>query len=327
MPSGITHILLMKHLQEKLPDGDLKMDLAAGRDFLQAGAVGPDLPYASIADDSWFFSTDSKLADSFHYRETNRLALKAFQRIRAMEGELSDDEKLYLFCFFLGFTAHIIADGTVHPFVRDMVGHYEENKAAHRKLEMDLDVLLFHYLNRSAGVGANLNDSNMHEELNNIVGDFYPETGKVMTVFSELILDVYGENHSPGDILGWVKGLYRMLDIAEGDHHPLYRDLGFLQSFLYSDFTELEKRAASLLELKKPADCEVNFLKREMVHFFHDIVPRFYEVFIPVAEKAYDYVFNNGPELDEADVAYIDLDTGRPAVSRNDLDLIPTYWS
>lgn len=56
MPSGITHILLVKNLQNVLPDGKLKKILQSGRDFLQVGALGPDLPYASIADDDFFFS-------------------------------------------------------------------------------------------------------------------------------------------------------------------------------------------------------------------------------------------------------------------------------
>lgn len=70
MPSGITHILLMKNLQSELPDGKLKKVLQSGRDFLQVGAVGPDLPYASIADGDLFFSNENQLADKFHYEKT-----------------------------------------------------------------------------------------------------------------------------------------------------------------------------------------------------------------------------------------------------------------
>lgn len=327
MASGITHILLMKHLQDYLPDGNLKLDLAEGRDFLQAGAVGPDLPYASIADDDWFFSTESELADSFHYDRTNEIALRAFKRIRERQENLSPDEQLYLFCFFLGFISHIVADGIVHPFVRDKVGEYKDHKAEHRKLEMNLDVLLYHYLTNGSNARINFNDTNLHEELENLVKDFYPETGNVMEVFSKLIFDVYGEKHSADKILGWIKGLYRMLGIAEGNHHPLYKNLGFLKSFLFEDLDELESQAEDILTLGKPIDRDINFLHRDTAHFFHDVVPRFYEKFIPIAQKAYDYTFNQGPELDETDVAYIDLDTGRPRIAYNNLDLIPTYWS
>ena len=82
MPSGITHILLMKNLQTILPESMLKHQMAAGRDFLQVGAVGPDLPYASIADSDLFFTTQSELADKFHYVKTNQVPLKALETIR-----------------------------------------------------------------------------------------------------------------------------------------------------------------------------------------------------------------------------------------------------
>lgn len=326
MASGITHMLLMKHLQALLPDGNFKMDLAAGRDFLQAGAVGPDLPYAMFTNNSWFFSNDVKLADNFHYVHTNQVPLKAFQTIKKRQAALSDDERLYLFCFFLGFLSHILADGIIHPFVRDKVGDYAANMAAHRKLEMDLDVLVFHHLTNGSNAGINFNDTNLHEELKNLVEDCYPETGAVLNFFREMIQAVYGENHSSDDILGWIKGLYRMIDIAEGNHHPLYKNMGFLNDYLFDDMTELENKAASILTLSRPIDRTVNFLQQASVHFFHDVLPRFYEIFIPVAQKAHEYIFNDGPALTESDVACIDLDTGRLA-SNNDLNQIPIYWS
>lgn len=326
MASGITHIILMKYLQERLQNGNLKEDLAAGRDFLQTGAVGPDLPYASLADNDWFFATESGLADLFHYERTNQIALKAFKMIRERQEALTLDEQLYLFCFFLGFISHIVADGIVHPFVRDKVGDYARNKSDHRRLEMKLDVLLYHYLTNGSNARINFNDTDLHEELSNLVSDFYPETEKVMRFFSELIFNVYGETHSPKDILGWIQGLYRMLDVAEGKHHPLYKNLGFLDSFLFDDLDELEGKAENILMLAKPIDRDINFLHTEKIHFFHDVIPQFYKIFIPIAQKAYEYTFNQGPELDEMDVAYIDLDTGRLRSDDNNLDIIPAYW-
>ena len=73
MASGVTHILLMKYLQSILPNDKLKMIFAGGRDFLQVGAVAPDLPYASIADNDFFFSDQSDLADKFHYVRTHEI--------------------------------------------------------------------------------------------------------------------------------------------------------------------------------------------------------------------------------------------------------------
>lgn len=323
MASGITHILLMKHLQDLLPDSNFKMDLAEGRDFLQAGAVGPDLPYASLADGDWFFSTDSPLADKFHYKKTNELPLKAFLEIKAQKNSLTSDEQLYLFCFFIGFISHIVADGIIHPFVRDKVGDYKENQTAHRVLEMDLDVLFFHYLTKGTNANTNFNDSNLHEELTNIYKDFYPETKKVIGFFGDMIYEVYEDRYSIDDILGWVKGLYRMLDLAEGNHHPLYKNIGFIKSYLFSNLDELRENAADTLILNVPKDRKVNFLQQEKVHFFDDIVPQFYKKFIPIAEKAYAYIFEDGEQLTETDVAEIDLDNGR----RLPLAFKPTYWS
>ena len=54
MASGLTHILLTKKLQDKFEDGQLKNILAYAADSFQVGAVGPDLPYASIADNDFF---------------------------------------------------------------------------------------------------------------------------------------------------------------------------------------------------------------------------------------------------------------------------------
>jgi hypothetical protein len=327
MASGITHILLMKHLQDRLPDGPFKLDLAAGRDFLQVGAVGPDLPYASIADDDWFFSTKSEMADKFHYEHTNEICLNAFTRMKREEDDLSDNMKLYLFCLFLGFASHNMADGIVHPFIRDMVGEYNEHQTEHRVLEMDIDVLLFHLLMKNTNADTNFNDSDLHEELKNIYEDGYPETPQVFTFFCDMIREVYGDQFNSDEILGWVKGLYRMFDLAEGNHHPLYRGIGFIKSFLFSNLDQLRARHDEILILTKPVDRDENFVYRDRVHFFDDIIPRFYDVFIPFTEKAYNYIFNNGEELTELDIAPINLDNGRPLVQSNNLDVIPTYWS
>lgn len=187
MASGITHILLMKKLQMELPDGDLKRVIQHGRDFLQVGAVGPDLPYASIADGDFFLTTNSELADKFHYEKTNALILRAFQEIKKMNAPNTSREKRFLFSFFLGFAAHIVADGIIHPFVRDKVGNYHENQTAHRVLEMQLDVLLYHHLTKRSNAPINLNYSNIHDELINFDTGFYREADVVLDMFSKLI--------------------------------------------------------------------------------------------------------------------------------------------
>ncbi|MCK9210697.1 MAG: zinc dependent phospholipase C family protein [Ignavibacteriaceae bacterium] len=327
MASGITHILLMKNLQSILPEGKLKKLLQSGRDFLQVGAVGPDLPYASIADDDLFFKTQSELADKFHYEKTNELILRAFQEIKTNSISLTAREKRFMFSFFLGFASHIVADGIIHPFVRDKVGNYKENQTAHRVLEMQLDVLLLHHLTLTSNNPINLNNSKIYGELINFDNNFYPEVGKVLQLFSKLIAEVYQQNYEPALINGWVNGLHRMFGVAEGEHPKIYKIVGFINDFLFSDYNDLREKYKDILVLEKPTDREYNFLRKDQIHFFDDCLPQFYKIIIPLADKCYDYVYNNKGELTESDIPPIDLDTGRNLASNNNLDLTPTLWS
>ena len=326
MASGITHILLIKNLQNVMPEGDLKMTLAAGRDFLQVGAIAPDLPYASIADDDFFLTTQSDLADKFHYVQTNEIPLQAFIEIRNNMNTLTPKELRAHFIFFLGYASHVITDGIIHPFVRDKVGNYKENQTAHRVLEMQLDVLLFHYLTFKSNHPIEFNNSNIHDELINLNSDIYPERNKVIDLFSRLIKKVYTDNYDLNTILGWVKGLHRMFGIAEGEP-AIYRNIPFINNFFFSDYNELLHKYDEILTLKTKKEGGENFAKKDHIHFFDDVVPHFYNRFIPVAQKAYNYIYGNGSALTEQDIFGIDLDTGRDLSKNNDLNLIPYYWS
>lgn len=327
MPSGITHILLIKNFFDNMPDSKLKSILQTGIYFMQVGAVGPDLPYASIADDDLILTTESELADKFHYEKTNELVLKAFKRIKELQTVKTKKEIRFLYSFFLGFTGHIIADGIMHPFVRDMVGDYKENQTEHRKLEMKLDVLLFHYLTRFSGNPIEFNYSNVHDELGNIYADYYPEKKLVLEVFSDLIKEVYYENYCPEKINGWIKGLHTMFGMAEGDHCWFYKNIPIIEDFLFKDYADLINQKKDILILGKPKDRPYNFLNKPQVHFFDDCLPRFYEVFTPFTKKSYNYVYDNTGDITDSDIPLIDLDTGRALADNNDLDKKPTLWS
>lgn len=326
MASGITHILLMKCLDDKIDNTRLKNILASSIDFLQVGAIAPDLPYASIADKDFFFSTESKLADKFHYEDTNEIPLRGLRMLKKRKNSLPKKTLRYMFSFYIGYISHLIADGIIHPYVRDMVGDYKENQTAHRKLEMELDVLFFNYITRFSGHPIELNYSNIHDEFINFYTDFYPETKTVVDSFSELIYEVYKWDCPPEEILSWVKGLHRMFGVAEGDHPAIYKNVGFVNDFLFSNYNELVHKYDDILTLIKPKDRVENFIKIPKVHFFDDCIPQFYIKFIPVLNKSYQYVFNSGPELTAADISRIDFDTGRDLANK-DLDNIPSYWT
>jgi hypothetical protein len=314
-----------RNLASHVMTRELRMVLDSSRDFLQVGAVGPDLPYASIADDDFFFITHSDLADNFHYKKTNELSLSAFEYIKSHKSKYTDRELRAIFSFFLGFASHIIADGIIHPYIRDKVGDYKTHQTEHRVLEMQLDVLLIHYLTLRSGHPIELNNSNIHREIKNFHPSVFPEVEKILSLFCELISKIYDSAYKPDDILGWVKGLYRMFDIAEGEHPRIYGAL--FEDFLFSDYNELREKKEHLLVLKEPIDRKENFLKKPSIHYYDDVLPRFYEKFIPFAEKAYNYIYKNGTAIDIIDIAGIDLDTGRPLIAHNDLNVIPTFWS
>ncbi len=328
MPSAITHMLLVKYLQDKIEDIELKDCLALGRDFLQTGAVGPDLPYASKADDDLIFKDKSELADYFHNNLTNQIPLRGLSELKKRKGELPDEVKYYVFCFFFGYVSHIVADGIFHPFIRDKVGNYKGHEKGHRELEMDLDVLTYHFFVNRPNESSNLNESNLHKELLNICQDKYRKEAKyVMSAFSSLIKKIYGYKCTPYELLSWVKGLYKLLEIAEGDHHPLY---GWaMKSYLYSDIDDLKEQAKSIITLpaKTIIENELNFLKGKEINYFEDVIPHFYQVFTPIANRIYEYVFKDRDKLELNDIADIDLDSGRQLAYFDKLEVTPKYWS
>jgi hypothetical protein len=326
MASGITHILLMKNLQNIIAEGDLKQTLAAERDYLQVGAVAPDLPYASIADDDFFLTSQSELADKFHYVKTNEIPLKALVEIQKIKNQLTSKELRAYFSFFIGYLSHVMADGIIHPFVRDKVGNYHENQTAHRVLEMQLDVLFCNHLTMNSGSPLEFNNTNIHDELKNLSSDLYPEKGKIIGLFSRLIKEVYSESYDTSLILGWVNGLHRMFGAAEGVP-KIYREIPFINNFTFSDYNDLRSKYDDILTLKTKKEGGDNFAKKDHIHFFDDVVPHFYERFLPVAQKAYDYIYSNGTMLTENDISGIDLDTGRVLAQNNNLDLVPFFWS
>ena len=326
MASGITHILLVKHLQDVLPAGMMKQTLAAGRDFLQVGAVGPDLPYASIMDNDFFFTDQSALADKFHYVKTNEVPLYALGELKKRKDKLSVKELRFAFNFFAGFISHIVADGIIHPYIRDKVGDYKDHKTAHRTLEMKLDVMLYHYLTKYSAHPIQLNYANLHDELENFNRATYPEVDTVLKIFQEGIMEIYGEVYGIEMILGWITGLHRMFGAVEGIHPAIYRIVGMENGLVFADYEDINKQT-DLLVLTKPVDRAKNFLKKERVHYYNDVIPMFYTKFIPLVQKLFDYIYQNGEPVTAGEIFPIDLDTGRPLAANNNLDIVPTFWS
>jgi hypothetical protein len=244
----------------------------------------------------------------------------ALKKLKALNGQIDDDIHYHMFSFFLGYISHVLADGIIHPFVRDKVGEYAENQAEHRSLEMQLDVLFMEEITKQSGFTSELNYTNLHDELGNFPGIIGSDL--ILKTFSDFIKEVYNEDYSVEKILGWITGLHRMFEIAEGDHPKFYRILK-ANSFTYRNREDINRERAVILQ--KPKDRDVNFLKVDEIDFFMHCIPQYYNRFVPLAQKAYGYVFEDGEELNELDIPLINLDTGRLA-DNNDLNLIPEFW-
>jgi len=319
MASGLTHILLTKKLQDKFQDGKLKDILARCTDSFQVGAIAPDIPYASVADYD-LFSNEEKLADKFHYKQTNQIPLQALKELKSLNGNIDEGIHYHLFSFFLGYTSHVFADGIIHPFVMDKVGEYALNKTEHRTFEMQLDVLFLAELTAKSGFVSELNYTNIHDELKNFAE--LDEASEIVTIFSHLIDKIYSEKFSVEKILGWINGLHLLFAVAEGDHPKFFRSSD-INTFLYKNLEDIDRE--SVIILRKPKDRATNFVNREEVDFFKNVIPQYFAKYVAVAQKAFDFVYENGPSPDERDIPLINLDTGR-LLPANNLDLIPELW-
>lgn len=318
MPSGFTHVMLVRTFPESvgIKDDELGLLLDQYMPYFQLGAMAPDLPYSQQI--KWKFGEEeAHLADKFHYEKTTEIPLRAFEYIKGLSG--ADRDKA--FAFFLGFAAHIVADGIIHPYVRDKVGDYEKNKDAHRELEMRIDVFFLDKLTN----GLNLNSTNIHDLIRDPLKDFKT----ISKLFSKLVNEVYGADIEPKDVVGWVNNMHTVFEAAESSNNQYYAKIPGFSGYLYLDKDEVLKnhQADLILKLHEPKDRDQNFAGRD-VRFFEDCLPSFYSAFKKVATAAYEYTFNEGSMLTALNFPAINLDTGRPltATSGNDLNANASYW-
>lgn len=322
MPSGYTHILLAKTFIEKsnLVDHELGLLLAENMKYFQLGALAPDLPYSQLM--GLMNRGSAKIADKFHYNKTNNIPIRAFNRVKALVG----DEKDQAFAFFLGYACHVVADGIIHPFIRDKVGDYQENQTAHRTLEMRIDVLFLNELTKASGHAQNLNFTNLHDQ---IIDPLSRKFNHISSLFSRLIFEVYGDKISKEEVEEWIKDMHQVLETAEGENNQFYARLPVLKDYLFKDINDVPQNGDKdlLLKANEAKGREINFRGKD-IHFFNDCVPSFYVAFKKVATDAYDFVFNNGAIFNNTSLPGINLDTGRPLLVADgkDLNSKATYW-
>ncbi len=147
MPGTFAHITLVDTICQDADvlDGidsltpSMKRALMRFSNFCELGAISPDAPYLKL------LSKDAaRWANVMHYWKTADFIRRAVPYLYPMNFGATDTQKCFAWLF--GYTAHLVADFTVHPVVNLRVGPYEQNKRMHRLCEMNEDVYIFHKL-------------------------------------------------------------------------------------------------------------------------------------------------------------------------------------
>jgi len=301
--------------------------------YFQIGSIAPDLPYASIVDNS-FLENHSPIADLFHFatggqdmdHSPNRIPLLGLERVKAISNQVSDKRALdALFWFVVGYSSHVIADGVCHPYVMDKVGRYEgPNKAEHRALEMGIDVLLLKHFTEGSGHAIEASYSGTDTSISGFNG--LKHASFVLEHFAELVEAAYALSVTLDQIEGWVTGISRLFCMSTGKWPDWFRQLDETRPFVFRQIADLEGREDEYLVLMKPKFWDKTFRNGTSVHFLKDCLPRFNSLMKSFLNKAYAYVYGSGPQVTQDDLPAFSLDTGRAVNNPNEIALGPVLW-
>ncbi len=325
MPSGITHMLLSSTVLDNIANeksGAIHKILCREKGAYLLGSVAPDLPYLSVAD-SDLFSDQTEIADDLHTKHTNAVPLQGLLQAK-QQVELKNTKKAEaLFAFYLGYCSHFMADGLIHPFVRDKVGDYEVAKKEHRILEMKLDVFVAHRL-----MDTEVNGIDFQDDLD-WIEDCKFKT-EIFRSYSDLLNGHYGCAMNAEHVQDWYSAMQRVFSLAGGEFPKWYRELLGDPGLVFKNYEDLVNEEATCLSLQKPIDAgkhglTSNFLGKETVQFFDDVTKGYFDRFPLIIKKSYEAVFEGSGNILSL-LPEINFDNGR-LVADNRLSEKPALWS
>ncbi len=220
MPGPYAHITLVNELRDSGGLDALFSDTpaapAALREnfhFCELGSVSPDYPNLAPAT-----GRAGEWADAMHYQHTGAMVRRGIELVKAHRGA----GKNKMLAWLLGYSAHVVADATIHPIVRCKVGDYFENRKQHRVCEMNQDA----YIIRRMGLGE-IGESGCLNERMKACGD---AANKVMLdrdiadLWSAMLRDVHPELYAanPPDIHAWQEGFCVMAAVGHEDGCHLF---------------------------------------------------------------------------------------------------------
>ncbi len=144
MPGSFAHMVLVESVCS--PEGldsiphlmpSIRSALENYRPFCRLGAVSPDCPLVVGSADAIGWQ------GVMHYVRPSDFIRYGIPKILQMS--LNTAEARASIAWLFGYTAHLVADYTIHPVVTQRVGSYlnRKNRAAHRRCELDQDVYIF----------------------------------------------------------------------------------------------------------------------------------------------------------------------------------------
>lgn len=332
MPSPISHMLLSRNLPTD-DDSPYQYKRLYNTRYFQIGSIAPDLPYGAIADNN-FLKNENKIANLFHFTENvqnikqtpNRIPWLGIERVKKMiQEDAVKREYDALFWFLAGYASHVIADGICHPFIMDKVGRYEgSNKAAHRALEIGIDVLLFKHFTITSGHAIEASYAGMDTFISSFTE--LRHANFILEQFVNLIEVVYELPVTTDEIKEWVTGISRLFCLSTGKWPDWFRQLDFTTPFVFKQIADIEGHEEDYLVLGKPKFWDNNFRNAAAVHFLNDCLPHLNYKMESFLNKAYAYVYESGPQIVDDDLPAFSLDTGRTVNDPDNIALTPILW-
>jgi hypothetical protein len=115
----------------------MKHALGFFTNFCELGAVSPDYPYLTPLHPS-----AKAWADVMHYYETAEFVRRGIRHLTRQFPNVEVPEAEQCIAWLFGYTAHVVADLTAHPVIKNKVGPYEQHKTEHRVCELHQDVYI-----------------------------------------------------------------------------------------------------------------------------------------------------------------------------------------
>jgi hypothetical protein len=239
MPGAYAHITLVNLAKEinrlEAGPGMAPAAITALLDwfkYCELGAVSPDYPYLAPP-----LTEQARWADFMHYERTGEMVKAGIGIVRGLAGE----EKRKTFAWLLGYTAHVIADVTIHPVVELKVGPYAGNKKNHRICEMHQDAYIFQRLDLG-GIGLSEHlDSGIRKCTLPGSEELDPA---ITTTWHAMLRTCYPEAFANGepDINSWHRGFGTTVDLAEEGNRlfPLARHVAVNQGLTYPSVDQIE---------------------------------------------------------------------------------------